>query len=419
MGRSLSQSSSVAKSGSRDSSGATLGHTRWSRKDSLRTLAAGAIVVALLFTAFIVSSNPEFGGRNSFSLLVGSALGIIFERGRFCFLCIFRDSIESRKNFGVLSVLTAIAVGAIGYAAVFGLYLPDTSGEYLPPNAHIGPTSWVLAAAALIFGLGMALSGACISGHLYRIGQGSLRAIPALLGALVGFGIGFLTWNFLYLNFISSSPTLWLPKYLGYAGSLLLTLSVVGVLAYFAVRSNTETTQERSSQLSLRAIRDRIIFTRWSPVVTGSLVGVIGVFAYLRVEPLGVTRQLSALSRTLLDKNSALPETLNGLDTLAGCVGFVSEAISTNGWLIIGFVIASFAAALAGNRVKLEAPTLRNSATALLGGVLMGWGSMTALGCTVGVLLSSTQAFAVSGWVFFGFAFLGVYLGIKLKLDKI
>jgi hypothetical protein len=46
----------------------------------------------------------------------------------------------------------------------------------------------------------------------------------------------------------------------------------------------------------------------------------------------------------------------------------------------------------------------------------MGWGSMTALGCTVGVLLSSTQAFAVSGWVFFLFAFLGVYLGIKAKI---
>lgn len=377
------------------------------------------IVLALLGYAYVLSSNPETGSRNSFSLLIGVSLGIIFERGRFCFFCIFRDSIEAKKNFGIFSVLTAIAVGAIGYAIVFGIYLPDTKGEYLPPNAHIGPASWVLALAALTFGFGMALSGACISGHLYRIGQGSIRAIPALIGALIGFGFGFITWNTLYLRSIADAPTVWLPKYLGYAGSLVLTLIVLLAIAFFAIRKNTEVSQEKSVELSLSSLRNRLLFTRWSPLTTGSLVGVISVFAYLKIEPLGVTRQLSAISRTVLDKQGLLPETLNGLDTLAGCVGFVAETISTNGWLVIGFVLASFAAALSGGRFKVEIPTIRNSATALLGGVLMGWGSMTALGCTVGVLLSSTQSFALSGWIFFVFSFLGVYLGIKLKVHTL
>jgi hypothetical protein len=40
---------------------------------------------------------------------------------------------------------------------------------------------------------------------------------------------------------------------------------------------------------------------------------------------------------------------------------------------------------------------------------------MTSLGCTIGVLLSGTQAFALSGWLFFAFVFLGSYVGIKLK----
>ena len=139
----------------------------------------------------------------------------------------------------------------------------------------------------------------------------------------------------------------------------------------------------------------------------------------MRIEPLGVTRQLSAISRKEFEKQSLLPETINGLDTLAGCVGLVTETISNNGWLIIGFVLASFAAALLANRFKFEIPTVRNSSTALIGGIVMGWGSMTALGCTVGVLLSSTQAFAVSGWVFFLFSFLGVYLGIKAKVHTL
>jgi hypothetical protein len=384
----------------------------WSKADTIRTSVAGVIVLGLLFWAYLLSSNTETGGRASFSLLIGLALGIVFERGRFCFFCIFRDSIESRKNSGFLSVITALAVGAVGYAIVFGMYLPDTSSEYLPPGAHIGPTSWVLAVAALAFGFGMALSGACISGHLYRIGQGSLRAIPALIGVLIGLGIGFITWNTLYLRAIQEAPTLWLPHYIGYAGSLAVTLAALGVIAYFLLKSNTESAPEKASGLA-------VLRSKFSPAMTGALVGVIGTIAYMRIEPLGVTRQLSSLSRKAFEGQSLLPETINGLDTLAGCVGLVTETISNNGWLIIGFVLASFAGALSANRFKFEIPTIRNSSTALFGGVLMGWGSMTALGCTVGVLLSSTQAFAVSGWIFFLFAFLGVYLGIKAKVHTL
>jgi len=384
----------------------------WSKADTIRTSVAGVIVLGLLGWAYLLSSNTETGGRASFSLLIGLALGIVFERGRFCFFCIFRDSIESRKNSGFLSVITALAVGAIGYAIVFGMYLPDTSGEYLPPGAHIGPTSWVLAVAALAFGFGMALSGACISGHLYRIGQGSLRAIPALIGVFLGLGLGFITWNTLYLRAIQEAPTLWLPHYIGYAGSLAVTLAALGVIAYFLLKSNTESAPEKASGFA-------VLRSKFSPATTGVLVGIIGTIAYMRIEPLGVTRQLSSLSRKAFENQSLLPETINGLDTLAGCVGLVTETISNNGWLIIGFVLASFAGALSANRFKFEIPTIRNSSTALVGGVLMGWGSMTALGCTVGVLLSSTQAFAVSGWVFFLFAFLGVYLGIKAKVHTL
>jgi hypothetical protein len=114
-----------------------------------------------------------------------------------------------------------------------------------------------------------------------------------------------------------------------------------------------------------------------------------------------------------------IPENLDGLDLMAGCVAVVSDTIVNNGWLILGIVLASFAAALTGNRFKFQQITLRNGLTALLGGVLLGWSSMITLGCTVGVLLSGTQSFALSGWVFFATVFIGSWLGIKLKLHKL
>jgi uncharacterized protein len=111
-----------------------------------------------------------------------------------------------------------------------------------------------------------------------------------------------------------------------------------------------------------------------------------------------------------------LPTRLYGLDTLAGCATQVIQTITDNGLLVSGLVLGSFAVALLGNRFQPSTLTLRNGTTALLGGVLMGWGAMTALGCTVGVLLSGISAFALSGWVFAATCFVGVWLGIKLRL---
>jgi uncharacterized membrane protein YedE/YeeE len=354
--------------------------------------------------------------------LIGISLGLLLERGRFCFFCIFRDGIEDRNTTPFISVLTAIAVGSIGYAIVFGQFLPDTTTDRLPPVAHIGPVSWPLALGAFIFGIGMTLSGACISGHLYRLGQGYLRAIPALIGTLIGFGIAFLTWNWLYLNAISDSPTIWLPHLLGYSGSLIATFVALIAILIFAIKwgKNSEPISRASGQApSISKAVKYLVFERWNPIATGALVGVVGMIAYLRVEPLGVTRQISTTARTFMSERGIGDENLSGLDTMAGCIAVVSEAITNNGWIVLGIVFTSFAAALAGGRFKIDRPTPRNTATALLGGVFLGWGSMVSLGCTIGVLLSGTQAFALSGWIFFAFLLLGVIAGIKLRLHKL
>ena len=375
------------------------------------------MIAALLLLAFILSSNTS-NSTAPISLLIGMSLGLLLERGRFCFFCIFRDGIEDKNTTPFLSVLVAIATGSIGYALIFGQFLPDTSTDRLPPVAHIGPVSWVLVVAAFAFGIGMSLSGACISGHLYRLGQGYLRAIPALIGTLIGFVLAFLSWNWLYLNAISDAPTIWLPHYVGYSGALLITLSALLLLAFIAIRRGTNSDPIRkvsSAPLSLSGTLKNLITERWSPIATGAIAGVLGTIAYLRVEPLGVTRQLSTTARTFMDSNKIGPESLVGLDRMAGCVAVVAEAITNNGWLVIGIIGTSFAAALAGGRFKFSRLTPTNSATALIGGILLGWGSMTSLGCTIGVLLSGTQAFALSGWVFFAFVFLGSFVGIKLK----
>ncbi len=388
-------------------------------KQGVRTGIAVAVLIALAAGAYLLHQTPGRGAPASFSLLTGVVLGLLFERGRFCFFCIFNDLIEQRNSGPFYAVLAALAAGGAGYAIVFGAFMPNAGAGRLPPAAHIGPVSWALVAAGIAFGLGMALSGACISGHLYRLGEGYSRAPIALFGSLLGFGVGFYTWNTLYLGVIAGAPTPWLPAWLGYSGALAVHLIVLAALALVLLRRIPEQAARPAQRITPAHVRDAVLKERWPPLITGGLVGLTGTFAYLRVEPLGVTAQLGSISRTTLDHTGWLPERLNGLDTLAGCATAVVQTITNNGWLVSGLILASFAAALLSDRFSPSPLTARNSATALLGGVLMGWGAMTALGCTVGTLLSGISAFAISGWVFALAVFAGVWLGIRLRLHAL
>ena len=392
----------------------------WSRADSIRTAIAGVIIVGLLVLSQVLEASEKYGTPAATSLLIGTALGIAFERGRFCIFCIFRDSINQNRNYGLISIFTALAVGSIGYAIVFGIFLPKPDGEQLPPSAHVGPISLALVLGAFAFGIGMALAGACISGQFFRLTQGYIRAIPGLIGVVIGFILSFNTWNFLYENSIKGAPKIWLPNYFGYAGSLAISLLVIGgALIWLIKRSDPEEREHHGgSAIEWSEIRNNLIKKRWSPWVTGTIVGLIGVAAYLRIEPLGTTRQLNTIAQSIGNKYNLYLE-LKGLEGLSGCIGAAVETITNNGWLILGFFIAALAASISGNRFKYQPLTTRGTLSSLAGGTLLGWGSFTSLGCTIGNLLSGTQAFALSGWTFFLFSFIGAWVGIKLKLDKV
>lgn len=378
-----------------------------------RSLIATAVLLALGASAWLLSVDPA-NRSLVFSLLTGAALGIVLQRSRFCFLCNFRDFVERRDPRGLVGILTALAVGAVLCTAVIMAWAPAPQPGRLPPNAHIGPVGPVLAIGAFVFGLGMAISGSCLSAHFYRLGEGSPTSPFALVGAAAGFLLGFLTWNPLYLWSVSESPATWLPHHLGYAATLGLTLAVVGALV-LALVAYGRWTRAEPIEPGLPALAKAILRDRWPAAVGGVAVGVISAVYFLRVAPLGVTAELGSLVRTQAAALRIIPESLLGLDTLRGCATVVKEALlSDNGLLVVGLVLGSFAAALAAGQFQPALPSFGQVARGLSGGVLLGWGAMTSLGCTIGVLLSGIHAGALSGWVFLVCCAAGAWIGLKL-----
>lgn len=375
-----------------------------------------AIILVALSWGFLSLNTQGVAGRPlAFSLLLGAAFGAVLQRSRFCFYCNFRDLIERREASGVLAILVALAVGAIGYTAVFGAWLPTPATDRLPPTAHIGPVSITLVIAAFAFGIGMAVSGSCLSAHFYRLAEGSVISPFAILGAAIGFGIGFLTWNPLFLTITSNAFLFWLPHHLGYDGGLLLTLAVLAGLAVLTLWWARAPNPAAAVPLSLREAVERIFIVRWPAVTAGILIGAISTVAYFRVAPLGVTAELGSIARTLGTDWNIVPSSLFGLDGLRGCATIIKEALlSNNGLFVIGLIAASFVTSILAGQFQPRRITGKDVVRGLLGGLLLGWGAMTALGCTVGVLLSGIHAGSLSGWIFLVAMSVGILVSLQV-----
>ena len=371
---------------------------------SLKDYLGIIIVLALSFSVNASIEDVQGGTALSLSLWLGLAFGAVLQRSRFCFYCVSRDFIELKDAKGLLGIITALIVGTIGYHLIFGAFLPEPIAPRLPPNAHIAPVSWVLILGSLSFGFGMAIAGSCISAQLYRFGEGLLSAIFAFLGIIIGFVLAFLSWNYLYLSSIQQAPLIWFPHYFGYQGSIIVQILLLTILALVLVKLHKQQKEKKIIQQWWNA--------KWHTYVGGILVALIAIIAFLRVSPLGVTAEIGSIARTSAGYFNILPARLEGLDTLRGCITIIKETFwSNNGLFIFGVVLGSFALATFSGDFKIQIPKIKESTRSFVGGILMGFGSMLALGCTVGTLLSGIMAASLSGWIFLLFCGIGLYLG--------
>ena len=389
-------------------------------------LKSGLLPVALLAALLVVSQflQGQAGGRTLvFALATGAVLGLVLQRSRFCFYCHARDWFEDRNPRGLLAIVLALAVGVVGYTVVLGSWLPVPVPGNLPPDMHIGPVSWVLVAAGLSFGAGMVVSGSCISAHWYRLAEGSTVSPFALVGSALGFILGFLTWNPLYSLSVADAPVVWLPAHLGYGGALALQLAVLAALAAWLWRGFAHDKSAAGSPSSkvptLRQVWARLWTGRWDYWVGGLAVGLIGAFAIVRMRPLGVTATLGSAARNVGQQQGWVPDRLDGLDGLDGFAGCATLPQATwltpNALLLAGLVAGAFVGALASRQFTPRWPSWRDAVRGLSGGVLLGWGAMTGLGCTIGTLLSGGMAGALSGWVFGASLFFAIWAGLRLK----
>ncbi|MCL6647412.1 MAG: YeeE/YedE family protein [Chloroflexi bacterium] len=358
---------------------------------------------------------------------IGLAFGIILQRSRLCFAGAFRDLFLTHDTRTLRAILLSLMVASVGFWLLMVRLVPNPAFGDLPPGAHVTPVGLHLVVGGVLFGIGMVLAGGCVSGTLFRIGEGYLASVVALVGILGGLSLAAHSWNWWWQHHLSALPTLWLPALVGHGWALALTILALAALyllaSWWELRAGPPLPGPSSAPglpaFSLRdhlaALHQRLLGRGWPVGVGATALAVLNVFSFVFSHPLGVTGELSAWAERLTGLVGLSAGPLLGLDRLAGCnlaLGSSSDWLTSSFALDAGVVVGAFLAALAAGEFKVRLPRRKGRyLQAVGGGVLMGYGAGIAIGCTIGAFFSALPSLALSGWLFGASLAAGAWLG--------
>ncbi|MEA2041337.1 MAG: YeeE/YedE thiosulfate transporter family protein [Bacteroidota bacterium] len=198
------------------------------------------LVLGLAYVYSVVTGNETM----AWFIIIGSLMGLISQRSRFCIVKAFRDPFMTGESSGSVGVIAGLLVGLIGFTAikVFGIGVGDIAIR-TREMTWVFPHFWARALiGGFIFGVGMTIAGGCAVGTLWRVGEGQVKLWAAALGFLL---ISPISKKFIVPPIVDLLPQSmqfksFLPDYIGYGGAFALVLIVL-LLWYMFVKWNEKT----------------------------------------------------------------------------------------------------------------------------------------------------------------------------------
>jgi len=326
------------------------------------------------------------------TFVLAFAFGAVAQRTRFCTMGAVADLVNFGDSTRMRQWLLAIAV------AILGTQLLAGSGQIdLGDSFHTGPQ--VLVASTLLggslFGFGMVLAGGCSSRTLVRIGAGSLKSLVvfvvlgvvayvSLRGALAVLRVGAIEPLHLSLGGRQDLPAL-LARATGVPLAtlhLVLGPAIGGLLAAVALSSRESRTPGN--------------------VLTGVAIGGIIVGVWYVSGHLGhVEEHPRTLEEAFIGTYSGRMESLTYIAPIAHTLDWLmfysdrSNVLTLGVAAVFGITAGAAAVALARGEFRWEGfADTEDTANHIVGAALMGFGGVTALGCTVGQGLTGISTLA-------------------------
>lgn len=374
----------------------------------------GAPLIAfLLLVVGALFLQSAVGGRQVLLLIVGAALGLTLYHAAFGFTSAWRVFINERRGAGLRAQMVMLAVAvvlffpALGAGTLFGT----------PVTGLVAPAGVSVVFGAFIFGIGMQMGGGCASGTLFTVGGGNARMLVTLLFFIIGSLIAthHVDWWFSLPSFPATS----IVKTFGVIPALLMSLALFAIIALVTVKLEKRRHGQLEAAVTSEHVGVRRFFRGPWPLVWGAVGLALLNYATLALagRPWGITSAFALWGAKVA----------GGLGVDVGSWPFWqmpanAKALAAPVWedittvMDIGIMLgAAVAAGLAGRFApSLKIPT-RSLIAAVIGGLLLGYGSRLAYGCNIGAYFSGIASGSLHGWLWLVAAFAGNAVGVRIR----
>ncbi|SHK50571.1 hypothetical protein SAMN02745883_02208 [Caminicella sporogenes DSM 14501] len=188
------------------------------------------ILIALIILIFFIYNNSLY---SSF-WIIGLLIGFVLQRSRFCFTASFRDPILVGSTSILKAVIVAFIISTIGFGFVQYKYLTCENINIADIPGQLSPVGIHTAIGAVLFGIGMVVSGGCASGTLMRIGEGFQLQLVVLIGFIAGTILGARDFNFWDKVVISKTSIIYFPEIIGLPMAMIIQIAVLIALYILA-----------------------------------------------------------------------------------------------------------------------------------------------------------------------------------------
>ena len=329
------------------------------------------------------------------------AFGAVANKTNFCAMGALSDIVNmghwGRMRMWLLAMAVAIlGAGALVYSGQVDLSKAVTQRPVL---------TWLsLLVGGLAFGVGMTLSGGCANKNLVRLGGGSVRSLVVL----VFMGIAaYMTLKGLFGQWRAS----WLdPVAVNLAGmgwkDQSLTSAVSSLSGLAAPTALLATVAALVLALLVFVLKDKRFRANTVQLAGAVALGALVVAGWYVSGHLGYGENPETLEFVYFATNSRGIESLSFVGPVAYSLELLmlwtdkSLHMSLGVASVLGVVLGSAAYALAAGRFRWEGfASLDDLRNQLVGAGLMGFGGVTAMGCTIGQGLTGVSTLAIGSFI--------------------
>jgi uncharacterized protein len=332
---------------------------------------------------------------------IAFVFGLVAAKTNFCTMGALSD-IVNMGHWGRMRMwLLTIAVAVLGTSALSYLGLVDLTKSV----AQRPVLPWLsLLMGGLVFGIGMTLAGGCANKNLVRVGGGSVRSLVVLVFMAIASYMTlkglFGQWRASLLDTVSINlgERGWSDQGLGTALAKATAMDPKLALLVAAVAL--------ALLLLVFAFKDKRFRGNTWQVIGGLVLGLLVVAGWYVTGHLGFGENPETLENVYFATNTRTLESLSFVAPLAYSLELLmmwtdASLHATFGIAsVLGVVLGSAAYALATRKFRWEGfasmDDLRNQ---LVGAVLMGFGGVTAVGCTIGQGLSGLSTLAIGSFI--------------------